>query len=138
MPSIKDLWPDRWLKAEHLQGKRPTVTIQTVTIEKLFNPRSRKEEPRLILSFFKKELRLPVNKTQAEALATITRTDDYLLWHGCQAVLSAGRAPNGAATIVISPTADKATPPAASPAPASEDDGQDGEPTDPPTIGDWQ
>lgn len=110
MPSIKDLWPDKWLKAEHLQGKKPIVTIQTVTVEKLFNPRSKQHEPRLILSFYKKELRLPLNKTQAEALAAITGTDDYMLWHGHQCVISAGRAPNGSATIVISPVADKPAP----------------------------
>jgi len=106
MPSIKDLWPDKWLRAEHLQERRPTVTIQTVTVESLFNPRTKKNEPRLILAFFKKELRLPLNKTQAQALVDITGTDDYTLWHAYQVVLSAGVAPNKAATIVISPVPD--------------------------------
>lgn len=106
MPSIKDLWPDKWLRPEDLQGKKPIVTIQAVTVEPLFNPREKKNQPRLILSFFKKGKRLPLNKTQAQALADITGTDDYTLWHGWQVVLSAGIAPNKAATIVISPVPD--------------------------------
>ena len=41
--------------------------------------------------------------TQAHALATICRTEDWSAWSGCEVVLSVGRAPNGAETIVISP-----------------------------------
>ncbi len=106
MPSIKDLWPDKWLRAEHLQGKRPTVAIEAVTVDPLYNPRSKKHEPRLIVAFYGKQLRLVCNKTQANALAIVTGSDDYTLWPGHRVVLSTGRAPNGSDTIVISPVPD--------------------------------
>lgn len=32
MPSTRDLWPDKWLRAYHLAGKRPTVAGETVTV----------------------------------------------------------------------------------------------------------
>src|SRR5690349_18138880 len=108
MPSLKDLWPDKWLRAEHLQGKRPTVVIESVTLEQLYNPRTKKHEPKLIVAFYGKSLRLVCNKTQAHALADIYRTDDYSAWVGHRVVLSTGRAPNGADTILISPVPDAA------------------------------
>lgn len=134
MPSIKDLWPDKWLSPAHLGNARAAVAIETVTVEELWNPRTKRHEPRLVLAFHAKTLRLPVNKTQALALADITRTDDYTRWVGHRVVLSAGTAPNGAATIVISPTADP-TPP---PPPAPIDDDDEDIDMDPPTAGDWQ
>jgi hypothetical protein len=107
MPSIRDLWPDRWLNASHLQSRRPIVTIEAVTVEPLYNPRTKKHEPKLILSFYGKDRRLPLNKTQAQAIADITGSEDYTDWPGHQIVLSAGIAPNKAATIVISPLPDR-------------------------------
>ena len=107
MPSIKELWPDRWLKPAHLQGKHPHVVVETVTVEPLYNPRTRREELRLVLAFRDKTLRLVCNKTQAEALAAIAGSDDYTRWPGLEIVLSEGRAPNGAATLLISPLPDK-------------------------------
>lgn len=116
MPSYKDLWPDKWLKADHLQGRRPTVEIDTVVVERLHNPQSRKPEPRLVASFSGKSLRLIMNKTQAQSLEAITGTDDYTAWPGHHVVLSAGIAPNGKGTILISPVPD---PPRAAPAAAN-------------------
>ena len=110
MPSYRDLWPDKWLKAEHLGKARPTVAIHGVQVEKLHNPKTSKQEPRLIAEFHGKDKRLILNKTQAQALAAITGTDDYTRWAGHQIVLSAGIAPNGKGTITISPVPD---PPAA-------------------------
>ena len=122
MPSIRDLWPDRWLRASHLCGKRPTVTIETVAVESLFNPRTKRNEPKLIIGFHKKTLRLVLNKTQAMSLADITHTDNYEAWIGHQVVLSTGRAPNGSDTILISPIPDPppAVPSINSSAPAAE------------------
>ena len=105
MPTIKDLYPDKWLKAEHLRGTKPAVAIEKVSLEKLFNPNSRKEEPRLILKFHNKKLRLVLNKTQCFAIAAIAG-DDYTRWPGHQIVLSPGIAPNGQPTILISPLPD--------------------------------
>lgn len=106
MPSIKDIFPDKWLKPEVINGHRPRVAIEAVTVEQLFNPRSKKHEPKLVVRFHKKELRLVCNKTQATALATICKTPDYTLWQGHEVVLSTGKAPNGADTILISPVPD--------------------------------
>lgn len=108
MPSLKDLWPDKWLRAEHLQDKRPTVAIEAVTVEPLYNPRTKKSEPKLIVAFYGKSLRLVCNKTQAHGLASICGTEDYTAWVGHRVVLSTGRAPNGADTILISPVPDVA------------------------------
>lgn len=108
MPSIKELWPDKWLRAEHLQGARPRVTLEAVTVEQLYNPRSKKHEPKLIVAFYGKTLRMVCNKTQANALAVVCDTDDFTRWPGHQVVLSTGRAPNGADTITISPVPDVA------------------------------
>lgn len=110
MPSIKDIFPDKWLRAEVINGHRPRVTIEAVTVEQLYNPRSKTHEPKLVVKFFKKELRLVCNKTQATALAIICKTADYTLWQGHEVVLSTGRAPNGSDTILISPVPDTAAP----------------------------
>ena len=106
MASIRELWPDKWLRAEHLQGKRPTVAIEAVTVEPLYNPRSKKSEPKLVVAFYGKSLRLILNKTQAHNLATVCGTDDYTTWVGHRVVLSTGRATNGSDTILISPVPD--------------------------------
>lgn len=106
MPSIKDIFPDKWLKAEVINGHRPRVAIEHVGIEKLFNPTSRKYEPKLVVKFHGKELRLVCNKTQAQALATICKSNDYTLWVGYEVVLSSAKAPNGKDTILISPLPD--------------------------------
>ncbi len=106
MPSIKDIFPDKWLRADVINGHRPRVIIEAVTVEQLYNPRSKKHEARLVIKFHKKELRLPLNKTQAQALASICKTDDYTRWHGHEVVLSTGKAPNAADTILISPVPD--------------------------------
>ena len=106
MPSIKDLWPDRWLRPNIINGHQPRVVIEQVGLERLFNPRTKREEPRLVVKFHKKELRLILNKTQAHALAAICKSDDYSKWGGHEVLLSVTKAPNGADTIVINPVPD--------------------------------
>jgi hypothetical protein len=113
MPSISDIFPDRWLHPQHLQGKRPRVFVDAVCVESLFNPRSKKNEQKLVVAFHGKSLRLILNVTQARSLATICKTDDYSLWRGHEVVLSSGKAPNGADTILISPVPDGAMSPGA-------------------------
>ncbi|MBV7328933.1 hypothetical protein KFU94_11850 [Chloroflexi bacterium TSY] len=105
MPSIKDIYPDKWLKAEHLNGHRPTVTIEDVRVERLFNPNSRQYEKKLVLKFRDKTLRMILNKTQTFALAAIAG-DDYTQWATQKIVLSASTAPNNRPTILISPVPD--------------------------------
>ena len=116
MASIRDLFPDKWLKPHHLAGRTPTVAIEAVTVEQLFDPRARRHGPKIVLTFYGKEKRLPLNKTQAVALATITGEEDYTTWPGHLCQLSAGVAPNGAPTIVITPAPDKPSRAEANPA----------------------
>jgi hypothetical protein len=106
MPSYRDIFPDKWLKPEVINGHRPRVAIEAVTVETVFNPRSKKHEKKLAVKFHKKELLLLLNKTQARALATICQTDDYARWVGFEVVLSTGKAPNDMDTILISPVPD--------------------------------
>jgi hypothetical protein len=106
MPSIKDVFPDKWLRADVINGHRPRVIIEAVSVERLYNPRAKQHEPRIVVKFHRKDLRLVCNKTQATALATITGSEDYTRWAGFEVVLSTGKAPNGADTILISPVPD--------------------------------
>ena len=46
---VKEMYPDRWLKAEHLQEKTHLVTIEEVAIEALFNPATKKTERKFVL-----------------------------------------------------------------------------------------
>lgn len=106
MPSFKDIFPDKWLHAEVINGHRPRVAIDEVTVESLFNPRTKRYEKKLVVKFHGKELRLVCNKTQATALASICKSEDYSSWKGYEVVLSTGKAPNGSDTIVVSPLPD--------------------------------
>ena len=115
MPSFKDFFPDKWLKASVINGYRPRVVIESVTVEQVFNPRSKKHERKLAIKFHKKDLLLLLNKTQCNALASICRTEDYDKWAGFEVVLSTTKAPNGADTIVISPVPDAPATPKATP-----------------------
>ena len=101
MPSIRDVFTF-YLKAEHLQGRTALVAIASCELEEVFNPRIRRNEPRLILRFHGKKLALACNKTQAAALEQITGTDDYTKWIGHTVALSPNRAHNGKDTIAIS------------------------------------
>jgi hypothetical protein len=101
MPSIHDLFTF-YLRPENLQGRTAVVTIEDCIVEEIFNPRIRRNEPRLIVRFHGKKLRLCCNKTQAERLMEITKTDNYAHWKGHTVALSPATAPNGKATISIS------------------------------------
>ena len=121
---ITQLYPDKWLSAKHLQGRSVVVTIETATVEQLFNPRTKRNEPKFVLAFYAKQLRLVLNKTQAQALNTITESDDSDNWKGHIISLSPAIAPNAAATITISRPPETTKPaPAADDAKSKPDDG---------------
>ena len=107
MPSIYDIWPSKWLKAHDLGDRTARVYIETVVLETLRNPRTNREEPKLIVAFAGKQKRLILNKTQAQAIAAITGSDDYTAWPGHACLLSAGVAPNNMPTIVVTPAPPK-------------------------------
>ena len=121
---ISQLYPDKWLSAKHLQGRSVVVAIEAATVEQLFNPRTKQNEPKFVIAFHKKQLRLVLNKTQAQALADITGSDDSDEWKGHLVTLSPSIAPNAAATITISRPPETTKPaPAADDAKSEPDDG---------------
>ena len=121
---ITQLYPDKWLSAKHLQGRSVVVAIEAATVEQLFNPRTKQNEPKFVIAFHKKQLRLVLNKTQAQALADITGSDDSDEWKGHLVTLSPSIAPNAAATITISRPPETTKPaPAADDAKSEPDDG---------------
>jgi hypothetical protein len=101
MASIHDLFT-YYLKAEHLQGRSVTVHIESATVTDVFNPRTKRNEPRLLIRFHGKKLGLLCNKTQAGVLARLTGTDDYTRWPGHSVVLTPGKAGSGQDTITVS------------------------------------
>ena len=106
MPSIDDIFPDKWLKASHLiaaDGRRRiiTVTVRGAGVEQLHNPKTNQKEPRLIVEFEGKNKRLILNKTQAQGIAQIAGTKDYTKWRGARLAIQAGIAPNKMDTILI-------------------------------------
>lgn len=106
MPSIDDIFPDKWLKASHLimpDSRRPIipVTVRGAGVEQLHNPKTNQKEPRLVIEFEGKDKRLILNKTQATAIAEITHTKDYTRWRGARLAIQAGIALNKKDTILI-------------------------------------
>lgn len=104
--NIQQIFPRKWLSPEDLNGRAVTVQIDAAVVEELRNPRTNKPEPKLVVSFAKATKRLIVNKTQAYAIASITGCQDTDGWRGKRITLSAATAPNGKATILVTPVAD--------------------------------
>lgn len=76
-----------YLSAIHLD-KPATVTIDSADIRGVFNDQAGKEIPSLVIHFRDARRSLKCNKTQTEALWTITGTDDYTKWIGTQVTLT--------------------------------------------------
>jgi hypothetical protein len=102
MPSIRDLYPF-YLTADHLQNRSVVVHISSVTVEELWNSKSKRKEPKLVVRFHNKKLALACNKTQATQLERLTGSDDYTHWIGHTITLSPTKAPSGTNTIAILP-----------------------------------
>jgi len=130
--TVSQVFPREWLHADDIRSRSPlTVAVERAQIEDRFNPRSKREEPNLIVYFHKAQRHLICNKTQAFALAEATGTEIFANWAGHMVQLSHGIAPNRKPTIVIS-----AAPVAPKPAPADEQDADDAD-MDPVTAGDF-
>lgn len=117
MPSVYDVYPDKWLRPDVIGNRTVTVTIEKVTVEKLYNSTARKHEDKLVIRFVDKELRLICNKTQTLALVKICGTDDYTKWHGHRIRLGTATASNGKPTFVVNPAQGSA--PVSAPTPTS-------------------
>lgn len=99
--TVSDLFPSKWLCADDLAGRSVVVTISDVTVENI-RQRDGSQEIKGVVAFSKATKRLILNKTQAQAIAGILRTETFSEWRGHRIQLSAGRAPNGKSTIVVS------------------------------------
>ncbi len=131
---VSQLYPDKWLKAAHLQGRTITVYIQKSTVQELFNTQAKKKEAKFVLYFYKAKLPMVLNKTQAMAMVEVTGEDDSDNWKGHYIALSPSLAPNGEATITVSkpelerPSApDADSPPSEAPEEETDENGDAGD-----------
>jgi hypothetical protein len=71
------VYPDYYLKCEHLKGKPATLTITAAPLDTLKN--SKGEEKKIVLSFAETKKTLPLNKTNFNAVADVCgdETDDW-------------------------------------------------------------
>lgn len=104
MPSIKDLYPDKWIHASDLPRAGETMTITRCTVENIYNTIDREYQPRLVLDFHEVETRAVLNKTQTFTVADITKTEEYGKWVGHQLLLVPGQARNKKPTILYKPS----------------------------------
>ena len=91
-----------YLSPAHVEGHPRTVTVKSVTADMIYNAQAKKELPAIVLHFTDARRSLKLNKTQAEAMWTITGTDDFHKWTGHKIHLATAPAGNGKMTIKIS------------------------------------
>ena len=103
---VDQLFPTKWLHPEALNGRAVTVTIERVTLEKVHNPTTNKDETKPAVAFRGATKLLLMNKTQALAFARILGSGETDDWAGKKVTLAAAVAPNGKQTILVTPVAD--------------------------------
>lgn len=86
MPSYKQTFGS-FLKQEDLAGKTPRVTIESVELEEVKDADSGRSEKKLVMHMIGKDKSMILNRTNCEALESITGTDDYGYWKGHTVVL---------------------------------------------------
>jgi hypothetical protein len=74
-----DVFRDKYLKAEHLNGKAVLVTITAAPLETLKNTKG-EEQQKIVLHFAKSSKTLPLNITNFDAVADVCGedTDDWV------------------------------------------------------------
>ncbi len=125
--TVSQMFPREWLHPDDLLkvGKVECV-IERAQVEDRFNPRTKREEPRLIVYFFQRNRHLICNKTQAFELADVTGTEAFGEWKGHSVILARGIAPNRKPTVTISPA------PTAPTQETAQEDAQEADPDDDP------
>jgi len=98
--TLGELYPDPWLHAADLVGKRVTVKITGVELQEFHMP-DNTTKLALAVSFERAKKRLILNKTQARALMAICGTEVFAEWIGASVVLAPAVAPNKRGTIAI-------------------------------------
>ena len=89
-----------WLKAEDLQGRAAAVVVEAATVEEIRQPDGKKEG-RVVVAFRGKAKKLILNKTQAEALVALAKSDVFADWVGLSLTLEPATASNRKPTIVV-------------------------------------
>lgn len=89
--SYKDLYPEKWIKPSHLNGRPHDRTVRAVRVDDVWNPRTRAKEPAVILTLSHKGKRsageLILNKTRCIQMEEITGTDIIDDWIGAHITL---------------------------------------------------
>lgn len=117
MPTVDELFPSKWLKADDLRGEDVRLTIQSVDVEEVGKERERKA----VAQFKGTDKALALNKTNFIAIADLhgDNSDD---WGGKPIILYPDRVPFGGKmhdVVRIRPFTD----PEDKAAPSSPDDG---------------
>lgn len=105
-PTIDDIYPSRWLRAEHLAQQSHVVTIADAAAEEI-QQRDGSKEWKLVVTFAGAKRQLVCNVTQAKRLAELTGTTQYRAWAGTRVLLYPTLATNNKATIGISAAPDE-------------------------------
>lgn len=84
MPSYKTAFGS-FLKTEDLQGKTVKVQIESVALEEVKGEDG--TQNKLVMHFVGKDKALVLNRTNCEALAELSGSDDYAAWAGGHVVL---------------------------------------------------
>lgn len=81
MAKREEVFPSKYLKAADLNRKPITVTIESAMLETLKTLEG-KEQTKTVLTFKGAKKTLPLNATNWDAVAAITREDDSDRWPG--------------------------------------------------------
>ncbi len=100
MKTLADLYPDRWIKPEHLQGHEVVVKIIGARVEE-FHQRDNTLKAGVVLSFERAQRKLILNKTQASSLVLILGSAAFADWVGRTICLAPSTAQNGKPTIAV-------------------------------------
>jgi hypothetical protein len=92
MPSAYDLY-EFYLEAADLRDQSHAVKIASVKAEPIFNPITKKDERKIVLTFEGKKKTMPLNKTQVGAMIELFG-DDYTTWTGKQITITPATATN--------------------------------------------
>jgi len=88
-----------FLAPAHITAPR-TVTVESASIDDIYNPKTMRNEPAIVLTFRAARRVLKLNKTQAESMMAIAG-EIIAGWQGVTITLSPAKAKNGKATIAI-------------------------------------
>jgi hypothetical protein len=102
-PSAYDIY-EFYIEPSDLKGQSHSVKIAKVALEDIFDPISKHDQKKIVLSFEQRKKKMPLNKTQVAALIEITGTDDYSQWVGATITLTPAQASNRKDTITVTPS----------------------------------